>query len=115
MRAMVVIPSEEGIEFPAKALSALRDQNPPNAFVLHAPDEAFDDGNATVLPSGVIPRTDSFAPAPALEISAPEDLVLVADQVLGRRVGASDRFSKKSTYGYRVGRLRKEGEARRTS
>ena len=98
MRAMLVVPREERSEFPAKVSLALWNHDPASRLVFHSPDEALDYSDAPVLPNGAEPWTNSLEPAPALEVATQEDGVLVADQVLRRRVVPSDDLSKESTH-----------------
>ncbi len=86
MRPVLVVPGEEQSEFPAKGSLALRDQDPTRCLVFHRPDEAFDNGDAAMLSNGAEPWENSLAFAPAPKGGAPEDGVLVADQVLGCRL-----------------------------
>ena len=113
VRSMLVVPIEVGSELFSKVSLQLRDYNPARGFFLHGPDEAFDHGDAPMLPDGAEPWPNPLAFAPVLEGAAPEDSVLVADQILGIALGASDRPSKKSAYGKRVRPLGKDGEAHR--
>ncbi len=98
VRPMFIIPREEHCELPAEAHLALRHHNPASRLVFHGPDESLDNSDAPMLPDGAESRANSLASAPALEAIAPEDGVLVADQVLGRRVMPSDDLSKESTH-----------------
>ena len=82
---MLVIPSKVGCKLPAKRCSALWHQNPARNFILHRSDKAFDHGDASMFPNRPVPRTDRFRLAPSLERRAPEDAVIVADQIFGRR------------------------------
>ncbi len=102
MRPVLVVPGEERSEFPAKGSLALRDQDPTRRLVFHRPDEAFDKGDAAVLSNRPVPWADRFPLAPALERRAPEDAVFVADQMLGLRLGSTNRPSKKRAYRERV-------------
>ncbi len=86
---MLVIPSEVECKFPAKRCFTLWHKNPSRNFFLHRSDKAFNHCDASVLSDRAVPRTDRFPLAPALERRAPEDAVLVADQMLGRRMNAS--------------------------
>ncbi len=86
---MLVIPCKVGSKFLAKRCSPLRYENPTCNFILYRSDEAFDHGDASVFPNRTIPRADCFPLAPTLERRAPEDAVLVADQILGGRMIAS--------------------------
>ena len=79
MRAMLVIPSEEGIEVPAKAFSVLWNKDPAGSLVFDGSDEPLDHGDAAVLPDCAETWANSLPSAPALEGAAPEDTVLVAD------------------------------------
>ena len=115
MRPMLVVPGEVGSELFAKVRLQLRDYNPARRLVFQGPDEAFDNSDAPMLPDGAKPWANSLAFAPALEGAAPEDSVLVADQILGRNFDASYRSTKKPAYGKRVRPLGKDGEAHRPS
>ena len=112
--AALVVPGKEEVEFPAKVCSALWNQNSASALVFHGPDEAFDHGDASVLPDSAISRADSLAATPALEVLAPEDTVPVADQILGCRLSASDNLPKERPQRERLGPPRKHSEAHRT-
>ncbi len=81
MRAILVIPIQKGHQFSAEFSSSLRNQNPASASVLQGPNCAFNHGNAAVLPNSSVAWLDSLAPTPILEGLAPEDFVLVADQI----------------------------------
>ncbi len=96
---MLVVPSKVGRKFPAKRCSALWHKNPSRNFFLHRSDEAFNHGNAPMLPNGAEPWTNFLASAPAFEVVAPEDGVLVADQVLGRNFDESYGPTKEPAYG----------------
>ena len=52
-------------------------------------NEAFNYGDAPVFPNRAVPRTDSLELAPTFKGFAPENTVLVADQILGRCMNAS--------------------------
>jgi len=114
-RAIRVVPGEVERECPTKVFSALRNQDVPRALVFHGLDEAFDHGDASVLPHSAISRADSFTATPALEVRAPEDAVLVADQVFGYRASPSDHPPKKAANRERLRPLRKDGKAHCTS
>ena len=98
MRTMLVVPSEERSELSSEARLALWNHNPASRLVFHGPDETLDNSNAPMLPDGTEPWTNFLEAAPALEGAAPEDTVLVADQILGCGLGASDRPSKKPAH-----------------
>ena len=98
MRTMLIVPSEERSELSSEARLALWNHNPASRFVFHGPDEALDNSNTPMLPDGAEPWTNCLDSAPALEVAAPEDGVLVADQVFGRRVIPSDYSSKETTH-----------------
>ena len=93
-----VVPVEEVGELLLEVWLALWDQDAARAFVLHGPDEALYHGDASMLPDRAVPQADTFAATPAFEVCAPEHAALVADQVLGRRVGVSDRPSQKAAH-----------------
>ncbi len=112
---MPVVPREEETKFRAKIGSAMRNQDPSSALVLHGPDEAFDHCDASVLSNGDEPRANSLASAPVLEVLAPEGAVLVANQILGHGVGPSDRFPKERAHGERLRPLLKGGITHRAS
>ena len=99
MRPMLVVPGEVGSELFAKVRLQLRDYHPARRLVFQDPDEAFDNSDASMLPDGAKPWSNSLAFAPALEGAAPEDSVLVADQILGRNFDASYRPTKEPAYG----------------
>ena len=103
MGAMLVVPSDEGTNLAAKRVSSLRDQNPTSALILHGLDEAFNHGDAPMLSSRAVARADSLAAAPLLEARAPENRVLVTDQVLRCRAGAYNRPAKEGTHSNRLG------------
>ena len=98
MRPMLLVPSEERSELPAKVSLARRNHDPAGCLVFHGPDEAFDNGDAPMLPDGTEPWANSLESVAALEVVTPRDGVLVADHVLGRRVIPSDDLSKESTH-----------------
>ncbi len=95
---MLVVPCKVGRKFPAKRVSSLRYENPARNFILHRSDEAFNHGDASVFPNRTIPRADCFPLAPTLECRAPEDSVLVTDQILGGRMIASGRLTDEGAY-----------------
>jgi hypothetical protein len=68
-----VAPGKDVIELPVEVCSALRNQDSARALVFHGPDEAFDQGDVSVLPDSTVPRADSFAATLALEGRAPEE------------------------------------------
>ncbi len=98
MWPMLVVPNEERSEFHAKGSSAQWDHDPARSFILHRSDEAFNHGNAPMLPNGAEPWANSLAFAPAPKGGAPEDGVLVADQILGGRMIASGRLTDEGAY-----------------
>jgi hypothetical protein len=55
---MLVVPSKERSEFPARDSLALRNHDPASRLVFHGPDEALDNGNAPMLPDSM-PDTDA--------------------------------------------------------
>ena len=99
---MLVIPIKVGCKFPAKRCSALRHENPARNFILHRSDKAFNHGDASMLPNRPVPRTNCLTLAPSLEVLAPEDAVLVADQILGRRINASGCLTDESANRERI-------------
>ena len=111
MGPRLIVPNEERSEFPAKASAALWNHDLPRCFIFHGSDESLDYSDASVLPSRAESRTDSLSPTPALEAFAPEDTVLVANKILGRRVISSDRPSKKRAHCDRLGPVREDSEA----
>ncbi len=96
VRAMLVIPIQKREKFTAEFFLSLRNQNSASAFILESPDDALHDGNAAVLAHGAKPGPDFLAPTPVFEPFTPEDLVLVADKIVRRRVGASNNASQKT-------------------
>ena len=88
---------------------SLRNQDAAGAFVLQGPDGTFNHGNATVLANRTVAGPNSFTLTPRPERLAPEDFVLVADQMPRPRTGASNDTFQKRTYGSRVGLLGKRG------
>ena len=83
MGTTFVVPNKEGIDFLTEVRSPLRNQDLSSAFVFQGPNEALDHGDAAVLPSGTVSWMDAIYSTPALEFLAPEDAVLVTDQILG--------------------------------
>jgi hypothetical protein len=92
---MLVIPFQKGCEFTTESPLGLWNQNSASAFIVQSPDDALHDGNAAVLAHGTKPEPDFLAPTPVFEPLTPEDLVLVADKIVRRRVGASNNASRK--------------------
>ena len=111
---MPVVPSEEQSEFPAKLSLAQRYHDPARGLVFQSPDEAFDHGDAPMLPHGAEPWANSLAIAPELEGVAPEDTVLIADQVLGTSIDPSNHGSKKLASRKRVRTPGQHSKAHRT-
>ncbi len=100
VRAILVIPFQKGCEFTTESPLGLWNQDPASAFILESPDDALHDGNAAVLAHGAKPEPDFLAPTPVFEPLTPEDLVLVADKIVRRRVGASNNASQKPANSY---------------
>jgi hypothetical protein len=95
---MLVIPSEVECKFPAKRCFKLWHENPTRNFFLNCSDKAFNHGDASMLPDRAVPWADRFPLAPALEIRAPEDAVLVTDKILRRRMNASGCLTDEGAY-----------------
>ena len=90
VRSMFVVPGEEDPDLSDDARSAQRNQDSAKAFVLQCSDEPLNHGDTSMLPRGAVPRPDCRTPAPSLKRVAPEDRVLVGDEVFGRCVAAGD-------------------------
>ena len=73
MRPVLVFPNEERREFPSKAGTALRYHNPARGLVVQGPDEALNQGEASMYPNRAVPRTDRLALTAAFESLVPED------------------------------------------
>ncbi len=84
--------------------SSRRNQNTASALVLPGPERAFDHGHASLLPHSSGAGLDFLASTPILAGLAPEDLALVADQILRSRIDASKDAFQKRTYGVAVQR-----------
>ena len=112
---MLVVPNEEGIDFPTEVRLALRNQDPPSAFVFQGPNEAFDHGDASVFPNRAVSWTHSLSSTPAFEILVPEDAVPVTDQILGLGVCLDDHLAKERANGTRGGAFRENGKTHTTS
>ena len=68
MRAMLVVPIDEGNKLTPKRLTSLRNQDTSSAFVLHRKNETLDHGDTSVLADGPIARRlEALSLAPALE------------------------------------------------
>lgn len=102
-KALFVIPIQKGHQFSVEFSSSLRNQNTASALVLPGPERAFDHGHASVLPHSSVAGLDFLGSTPILAGLAPEDFVLVADQILRSRIDASKDAFQKRTYGARVG------------
>ncbi len=108
-RALFVLPIQTGHPFSGEFSASRRNQNTASALVLPGSERAFDHGQAAVLPHRSGAGLDFLASTPILAGLAPEDLVLVADQILRSRIDASNDAFQQRTYGARVGFL---GETR---
>ncbi len=99
VRAILVVPTQEALKCMVESSLTLRNQDASGAFVLQGPDGTFNHGNATVLANRTVAGPNSFTPTPRPERLAPEDFVLVADQMPRPRTGASNDTFQKRTYG----------------
>ena len=112
---MFVIPIQQGHPFSVEFSSSLRNQNTASALVLPGPERAFDHGHASVLPHSSVAGLDFLASTPILAGLAPEDFVLVADQILRSRIDASKDAFQQRTYGSRVRFLGKHCQGYQTA
>jgi len=60
----------------------MRNDNPVSALILHGPYEAFDNADTSMLSGTAVPGADSLALAPAPKVLAPENSVLVANDLI---------------------------------
>jgi len=67
MQPMLVVQSEEQSELAVKVSLEPRKHNPARCLVFPSSDEAFDNGNAPMVPDGAEPRANSCAFAPTRE------------------------------------------------
>ncbi len=114
-RALFVLPIQTGHPFSVEFSSSLRNQHTASALVLPGPERAFDHGHASVLPHSSGAGLAFGASTPILAGLAPEDFVLVADQILRSRIDASKDAFQKRTYASRVGFLGKPGPGHQTA
>lgn len=92
MGSVLVIPRSKQVQFLSERFSAQRSkQKPPRAFSFHGANEPFNDSDAAMLTDGAEARLDAAALAPGLESVAPELAALVADEVLRRLPGPTNR------------------------
>ena len=103
MRAMFVVPVNERKKLATACFSFLRQQNSSRALVLQTSDQTLDYGDAAVLADSTVSRRlDALAFDPTPKRGAVEDAVSVTDDVLGWRVGTTDRPSQKDAHGTTV-------------
>ena len=72
MGANLIIPSQVKSQFLAEVGKAEWNHYPPSAFRFHRTDEAFDNGDGTVLPDRAVTWPDVFSFAPLLKSTAEE-------------------------------------------
>ena len=115
VRAMLVVPILVAAKFAQEVVARHRDQDAPSEFRLKREYQAFDDRDAPVLTRlAVARRLDPFAFRPMSKCRAVEDLVAVADDVLGFG-GASDGSSHERTEIAACGSLGKHTDSHRTA
>ena len=108
MRAMLVVPVNERKKLATACFSFLRQQNPSRALVLQTSDQTLDHGDAPVLADSTVSRRlDALAFDPTPKRGAVEGAVSITDDVLGWRVGTTDRPSQKTHTARQSGRLAK--------
>ncbi len=111
MRAMLVVPVNEGKKLATACFSSLRQQNSSPALVLQTSDQTLDHGDAAVLADSTVSRRlDALAFDPTPKRGAVEDAVSVTDDVLGWRVGTTDRPSQKDAHGTAVWPVGKDAD-----
>ncbi len=100
---MLVVPVDVRENLAAEFVTTQRDEYSSSAFILDRADQTFDNGDATVLAHGAVARRlNAFAFDPPPERVAVEDAVPITDDVLRRRVSATDRPSQEGAYGATV-------------
>ncbi len=99
MRPVLVVPVEAAKQLSPHVAAAQRDDDSTRALVLERSDEAFGNRDAAVLADGAKPRLDACALAPGLEALTPELRALVADDVLGLRLGVQAAEEGADLYG----------------
>lgn len=97
MRAVLVVPADQGIDFAAHRRAAERDQNPAEIFLERA-DCSLHDRDAPVLPNGAEARADAAMPAPpAVSGIRPELATFVADEITRRGPRGADCAAEEYT------------------
>ena len=111
MRAMFVVPVDERKKLATACFSFRRKQSSSRALVLQTSDQTLDYGDAPVLADSTVSRRlDALAFDPTPKRGAVKDAVSVTDDVLGWRVGTTDRPSQEDAHGTTVWPVGKDAD-----